>query len=486
MLCRMHAQGRGSYHALSATSVTSRAVGDGPRHGGVADAVIEYLGEDAGSLPVSSGTWPAYEHVNVQIGLDRWLESWPGEQRLVGLAGFRHRMFGLADLCQPGMDQGMALAGVPVSEQPSGPDGAVLSCVQCGLYLLSDGELRMVLLLRGSDQRGPQPDVQLEIAATDRAAARRALAEIRELGLRHSVYRRQVVSFDPEVFGPRRGGLLAFQPRPELAREQLVLPDGLLDGIEQQIVGIARHRELLLAHGQHLKRGVLLYGAPGVGKTHTVRYLISGLPEMTVIILSATALRFIQEACSIARDLQPSMLIIEDVDLIAEERGAHPGQNPLLFQLLNEMDGLRDDVDVTFVLTTNRVDVLEPALASRPGRIDHAVQLPLPDAAGRRALIEVYRGGLELELTDPDAVIQRTEGVTASFIKELLRRATLIAVESESSDRGDEPWSGTLRLTDRHLHAALDVLLDDGNRLTRRLLGGGGGAQSQEATTAAG
>src|SRR5581483_11439930 len=163
----------------------------------------------------------------------------------------------------------------------------------------------------------------------------------------------------------------------------------------------------------------------------------------------------------------------EDVDLIAEDRGSRPiGQNPLLFQLLNEMDGLRDDVDVTFVLTTNRVDVLEPALASRPGRIDHAVEIPLPDAEGRRALIEVYRGGLELELAYPDEVIRRTEGVTASFIKELIRRSALIA--AEGAETPDGAGTAQLRLTDRHLHAALDVLLGDGNALTRRLLGAGG------------
>ena len=459
---------RGRAVAVSASS----ASGAGPQHT-ISSTLIEHLGEGAGSLPVTSGTWPSYEHVNVQGGLDHWLEGWPGEHRLLGLAGFRHRMFGLADLCQPGMETGLALAGVPVSEQPVSPDGEMRSCVQCGLYLLSDGELRMALLLRGSDERGPQPDVSMEITATDPAAARRALAEIRELGLRRSVYRRQVVSFEPDMFGPRRGGLLAFHPRPRMTRDQLVLPDGVLEGIERQILGVARHRELLLAHGQHLKRGVLLYGAPGVSKTHTVRYLMSRLPEVSVLILSAAALRFVQEACSIARDLQPSMLIIEDVDLIAEDRGSRPiGQNPLLFQLLNEMDGLRDDVDVTFVLTTNRVDVLEPALASRPGRIDHAVEIPLPDAEGRRALIEVYRGGLELDLAYPDEVIRRTEGVTASFIKELLRRSALIAAEGAGGSDG--AGSTPLRLTDRHLHAALDVLLGDANALTRRLLGAGG------------
>lgn len=479
---------RGSVRAtvgfISAGKPTPRPDSGTGQANTISSILIDHLGQDAGALPVTSGSWPAYEHVNVQGGLDRWLERWPGEYEVHGLAGFRHRMFGLADLCQPGMESGMALAGVPVSEQPSGPDGQMRSCVQCGLYLLSDGDLRMVLLLRGSDQRGPQPDVSLEIAATDPGAARQALSEIGELGLRHSVYRRQVVSFDPGVFGPRRGGLLAFHQRPQMTREQLVLPDGVLEGVERQILGVARHRELLLAHGQHLKRGVLLYGAPGVGKTHTVRYLISRLPEVSVVILSASALQFIQQACTIARDLQPAMLIIEDVDLIGEERGAHPGQNPLLFQLLNEMDGLRDDIDVTFVLTTNRVDVLEPALASRPGRIDHAVEIPLPDAEGRRALIELYRGSLDLSLADPDEVVRRTEGVTASFIKELLRRAALVAVEeaeeAEGGGSAQPPAQRSLRVTDRHLHAALDVLLGDGNALTRRLLGAGGGGGRAE------
>jgi len=88
------------------------------------------------------------------------------------------------------------------------------------------------------------------------------------------------------------------------------------------------------------------------------------------------------------------MVVIEDVDLIAEDRGMHPGQHPLLFQLLNEMDGLAEDADVVFVLTTNRADLLEPALAARPGRIDQAVELTLPDAAARRQLFELYRGDL--------------------------------------------------------------------------------------------
>ena len=454
--------------AYASASADGESGASGPE--GPVETITAHLGSGAEYLPVVSGSWPPYDHVNVQVGIDRWLASADGSHRLLGLTGFRHRMFGLAELCQPGGDQGMRIGGVAMRDFPSGPDGAVRDCVQCGLYLYEDGDLRMVLLLRGSDQRGPQPDVILEVAATDPDAARGLLSSVRELAVEHSVYRRQVVSFGDEAFGPARGGLLTFHPRPRLGREELILPGGLLDGIERQIVGVARHREALLGYGQHLKRGVLLYGAPGVGKTHTVRYLISSLPELTVLILSGAALRFIREACSVARSLQPSLLVIEDVDLIAEERGSHPGASPLLFQLLNEMDGLGNDIDVTFLLTTNRVDVLEPALASRPGRIDHAAEIPLPDAEGRRRLLALYQGGLTLDLADPDRLLERTRGVTASFLKELLRRAALIALEEREGAADTEP---SLHVTDEHLNAALDVLLGDGSRLTRKLLGGG-------------
>ena len=66
------------------------------------------------------------------------------------------------------------------------------------------------------------------------------------------------------------------------------------------------------------------------------------------------------------------------MDLIAEQRDSRAGQHPLLFQPLNEMDGLGEDADVTFVLTTNRADLLEAAFAQRPGRVDHAAELPGP------------------------------------------------------------------------------------------------------------
>src|SRR5260370_37927800 len=135
------------------------------------------------------------------------------------------------------------------------------------------------------------------------------------------------------------------------------------------------------------------------------------------------------------------------------------------------MDGLAADIDVTFLLTTNRADLLEEALAARPGRVDHAAELPVPDAEARGRLISLYQGSLVLDLSDPGAVIARSEGVTASFIKELLRRAALQAAEDEDQDHATGPLPGT----DAHMTAALDQLLDTRSALTQVLLGGTGG-----------
>src|SRR3546814_16196143 len=123
------------------------------------------------------------------------------------------------------------------------------------------------------------------------------------------------------------------------------------------------------------------------------------------------------------------MVVLEDVDLVAMER-TMPGHgtNPLLFQLLNEMDGLAEDADIVFVLTTNRVDLLEPALAARPGRIDQAVEVKLPDADSRRRLLELYLRGVAHDLEAPDgraAAVARTEGVSAEVGKGLVGGAVV-------------------------------------------------------------
>lgn len=428
-----------------------------------------HLGAEAGTLPVAKGIWPAYDRVNVQIGLDTWLAGPGRTHTLTGLTDYRHQDFGMPDLMRANR-YGPGIGAIETESLPSGPGGQTLPCVQCGIYLVSDADGACAILLRGPERHGME-EVALEVACTGPDRAPEIVAEIRRLSQEHNVYRGHVIEFGDQVFNRHMGGLLSFVDRPDIARDKVILPGEVLDGIERQVLGVARHASRLRASGQHLRRGVLLYGVPGTGKTHTIRYLLSRLPGVTAVLLSGRVLGMIGEACSVARALQPSVIVVEDVDLIAEERERHRGQSPMLFELLNEMDGLGQDMDVTFLLTTNRVDLLEEALAARPGRVDHAVELPVPDAESRRRLLRLYQGSLELELSDPQVVIDRTEGVTASFIKELLRRAALQAAESDDAD-GQLDGEAPITVTDAPMTAALDQLLDTRSALTQVLLGG--------------
>jgi ATP-dependent 26S proteasome regulatory subunit len=171
------------------------------------------------------------------------------------------------------------------------------------------------------------------------------------------------------------------------------------------------------------------------------------------------------------------VVVLEDVDLVALDRDYAPGGQPLLFSLLEAMDGTGTDADVTFVLTTNRADVLEVALADRPGRIDLAIEIPRPDAECRRRLLDLYARDLTLE-ADLDPVVTGTEGVTASFIKEMIRRTVLVSLRA-----GERPPV----LRDPHFAEVLAEMSGERHALTRSLLGvGGDGDGGAEAGPGAG
>jgi SpoVK/Ycf46/Vps4 family AAA+-type ATPase len=139
----------------------------------------------------------------------------------------------------------------------------------------------------------------------------------------------------------------------------------------------------------------------------------------------------------------------------------------LLFEVLNQIDGLGDDVDVTFLLTTNRVDILERALAERPGRVDAAVEIAPPEEEGRRRLLRLYGARLGVaELSDEDlaAAVAATAGRTATYLREVVRRAALLAADRQPD--------GALTVDGVLLAEAANELLGDRAALTRAVLGG--------------
>jgi hypothetical protein len=431
----------------------------------VRDLLDAHLGGDSSQLPVVAETFMAFDHVNLQVAVDAYLAGDGRSFDLHGLIGQARHFETLSDIVQQSRWGGVGIGSVDLVNLPIGPD-ETKACIAFGIYLLDDRGIRMAMLMRGADERSGREGVALEILGADQEAARALLAEVRRLIAELNVFRGQVLAFGESPMGHVRIGPIAFLRRPELSRERLILPDASLAMIEREVFDVATHRERLRASGQHVKRGVLLWGPPGTGKTHTVRYLLSRLSDHTAFVLTGGGLGMIRWACGLARMLQPALVILEDVDLVAEHRGMSYGMggNPLLFEVLNEMDGIAEDADVAFVLTTNRADILEPALAARPGRVDLAVRIELPDASARRRLVELYGEGLKLRLERLDEIVGRTEGVTASFIKELMRKAALLAASRSDGE-------GPIETSDADVAAALDELLAERSELTRVLLG---------------
>ncbi len=439
----------------------------------LATAIAEHLGVDPAELPVVEQTFPVPDHPNVQLALEEvaaHLPTW----RLLGLPVevMHWQGFGLSNLASPStlgprfQPIAPAYVNVPVDVDRT------LPCVSLAVWLLRHNDIPVAVLTSLGDPHRNQPGLRVEVMSPERAAAVAFLAHIQALAHKLNVYRGKVLTFS---FGEWGSFGLKFHPLPQLTRDDLILPESDLDAIERHTVGVAQHADRLRAAQRHLKRGLLLYGPPGTGKTFSVMYLCSRMPGRTTILLSGQAAPTLGQAAAIARSLQPSMLVLEDVDLVAMER-TMPGMasNPLLFQLLNEMDGLDEDADVIFVLTTNRVELLEPALANRPGRIDQAVEIRLPDPACRRRLIERYFRGLVLEDVDIDAIVDRTAGVSAAFLKELGRRTALVAAETTPGDH-------SLVIRPDHVTEALDDLLEHSSPVLRAALGTAGVPSSHTA-----
>jgi ATP-dependent 26S proteasome regulatory subunit len=246
-------------------------------------------------------------------------------------------------------------------------------------------------------------------------------------------------------------------------REQVILPESTLALLDRNVIRFVKQRERLAHFQQATKKGLLFYGPPGTGKTHTIHYLARALNGHTTLLISAEQVALLDEYMTLARLLQPSIVVLEDVDLIARDRSNmnSPCEEVLLNKLLNEMDGLKEEADILFILTTNRPESLEAALASRPGRVDQAIEFPLPDEDGRAKLVHLYAKGVALSDVAVAEIVRRTDGVSAAFIKELMRRTVQFHIER----------CGTGQLEHEDIDSALDEMLFRGGSLNLKLLG---------------
>lgn len=355
---------------------------------------------------------------------------------------------------------GATLSAPSWEQLPCGYD-RYMRCLKQAIILLKDKGSTAAIWVTTSWANLTTPIRHITVISADAQHVRRIVADLNRLTLENSPY-------IGEMFRVSHSAPQQYLQRPEpMTADDVIMPAGLLERIDQHAIGVTLGADRLTAAGQHLKRGLLLYGPPGSGKTHTMRYLSSRLPkETTIVIVDPNELRLVKDYLPFTGP--SSMVLLDDVDSIAQARSL-PGVRDALFALLETLDGVHGHGDVLFVLTTNRLDALEPAVSARPGRIDEALEVPRPDDDCRRRLFARYRQGMDLDIADSeiDTVVERTKGVTGSFFKEMFRRSTVIAV-SRTTDPADLE---AITVTGDDVMQALDEMLDPDNPVTSLLLG---------------
>ena len=224
------------------------------------DRLRTHLGGEPGRIPIITEDFDSYEHPNVQVALDKVLFSDGRTSELVGISAQNKRFgqFTFSDL--------LAMSG-PWGRLAEGPvdyvnfhleDDKTIPCVQFGLYIVTQGEDRLTVFVVGPPQAemGPRTRLRVEVACARREVAAALLREITAATKDLNVYRGKAISLAPGQYGVQ--SLVRFHRLPKVGRDEIVLPSGVLERVEQHALRFSDHAAALLAQKRSLKRGILL------------------------------------------------------------------------------------------------------------------------------------------------------------------------------------------------------------------------------------
>eukprot|EP00613_Pedinella_sp_CCMP2098_P012231 CAMPEP_0171662834 /NCGR_PEP_ID=MMETSP0990-20121206/45798_1 /TAXON_ID=483369 /ORGANISM="non described non described, Strain CCMP2098" /LENGTH=405 /DNA_ID=CAMNT_0012245345 /DNA_START=88 /DNA_END=1305 /DNA_ORIENTATION=+ len=188
-------------------------------------------------------------------------------------------------------------------------------------------------------------------------------------------------------------------------------------------------------------RGVLMYGPPGTGKTMMAKAVANATTASFISVVGSEFVqkylgegpRMVRDVFRLARENSPAIIFVDEVDAIATKRfdaqtGADREVQRILLELLNQMDGFDQSVNVKVIMATNRADTLDPALL-RPGRLDRKIEFPNPDRRQKRMVLQACTALMNLaEEVDLEDYVNRPDSVSAADISAICQEAGLQAV----------------------------------------------------------
>ena len=207
-------------------------------------------------------------------------------------------------------------------------------------------------------------------------------------------------------------------------------------------------------------KGVLLYGPPGTGKTLLAKAVANESEANFIQIKGPSLLSMwvgkseegVRKIFERARQVSPCVIFFDEIDSLAGKRGEAYASGSrvtenVLNQLLAEMDGIEDLINVIVIGATNRPDILDPALM-RPGRFDRIVYVPVPEKVGRVQILKIHTKNMPLDKSvDINKLAEETDGYTGADIESLCREAAMLELREDID---------TKKITKKHFEQAME------------------------------
>jgi len=258
--------------------------------------------------------------------------------------------------------------------------------------------------------------VQVEGLAVKQEEMRQFIIDVLTIAHEENFYRGKKVEFT---------GRIRFLDVETKAWDSIVLDVETKTDIKANTINFLKQGERWSQYGIPTKRGVLLAGEPGTGKTVICKALMSEAEGVTCITTNGYALDsddYITELYELAKDLSPSIVFIEDIDLIGQNREEFGYQRgPALLSLLAMLDGIEERREIVTVATTNCLETLDKALNKRPSRFDRIIKLSPPSIEQRQEIVHRLCQKIPLEEDIQEYIAQKTHGYTPAQVQEIVR-----------------------------------------------------------------
>jgi len=282
-----------------------------------------------------------------------------------------------------------------------------------GQLLIERGNSRFIVTVNINMQW--RNSVQAEGPARRRKGIERFINGIKSIAERQNFYRGKKIEF---------GGRIHFLNVKDKSWVSIILSPAIKREIRANTIDFLNKKKHWAEYGIPQKRGVLLAGEPGTGKTVICKALMAEADRVTCITTNAyelSANEYITELYEMAQDLSPCIVFIEDIDLIGLNREEyHYQRGPALLSLLNVLDGVEEKQEIVTVATTNNLETLDRAISQRPSRFDCVVKLSLPSLEERKQLISLLCRKIPIDKPSQDYIARKAEHCTPAELQEVI------------------------------------------------------------------